>query len=113
MKITTTTIKKMTFEQLPLSVSVVHTKAAYEKRIAKALAAAQQKGLTHLLIYADKEHFANLHYFTGFDPRFEEALLILSFDYKPLLLVGHEGALFASIIPAIPNYLFHIILPIV
>ncbi len=107
MKITTTTIKKMAFEQLPLSVSVVHTKAAYEKRIAKALAAAQQKGLTHLLIYADKEHFANLHYFTGFDPRFEEALLIVSFDYKPLLLVGHEGALFASIIPIDVEVMVH------
>ena len=50
------------------------------------------RGLTHLLVYADREHFGNLHWLTGFDPRFEEALLIVHADAKiaPLLLVGNE-----------------------
>ena len=50
------------------------------------------RGLTHALIYADREHFSNLHWLTGFDPRFEEALLVLSADAAtlPLLLVGNE-----------------------
>jgi Xaa-Pro aminopeptidase len=46
--------------------------------------------LTHLIVYGDREHFANLMYLTHFDPRFEEALLIISFDDKPLILTGNE-----------------------
>jgi len=48
--------------------------------------------LTHLLVYADREHFGNLHWLTGFDPRFEEALLIVHADpdIAPLMLVGNE-----------------------
>jgi Xaa-Pro aminopeptidase len=47
-------------------------------------------GLTHLVVYGDREHFANIAYLTGFDPRFEEALLILPPDRAPLLVVGNE-----------------------
>lgn len=47
-------------------------------------------GLTHLAVYADREHFAHLAWLTGFDPRFEEALLLLPLDGKPLLLAGNE-----------------------
>ena len=35
------------------------------------------RNLTHAVIYGDREHYANLAYLTGFDPRFEEALLIV------------------------------------
>ncbi|HZS93019.1 MAG TPA: hypothetical protein VFE42_36710 [Chloroflexota bacterium] len=38
---------------------------------------ASAEGYDALLVYVDREHFANLAYLTGFDPRFEEALLIL------------------------------------
>lgn len=50
----------------------------------------RRRGLTHLLVYGDREHFANLMYLTNFDPRFEEALLIVRQDNKPLILVGNE-----------------------
>ena len=43
-----------------------------------------------LVIYADREHSANLSYLTGFDPRFEEALLVLTPDRSPSALVGNE-----------------------
>ena len=49
-----------------------------------------RQGLTHLLVYADREHFANLAYLTGFDPRFEESLLVVATDGLPLLVVGNE-----------------------
>lgn len=49
-----------------------------------------QQGLSHVVIYGDREHFANLAYLTGFDPRFEEALLILDQQHTPLLVVGNE-----------------------
>ena len=51
-------------------------------RVRAAMAA---RGLTHLVLYADREHFANVAWLTNFDPRFEEALLILSHDNTPLL----------------------------
>jgi hypothetical protein len=46
--------------------------------------------LTHIVVYGDREHFANLTYLTGFDPRFEEALLIIRRASTPLILVGNE-----------------------
>src|SRR5690606_10235716 len=42
-----------------------------------------------VLVYADREHSANLSYLSGFDPRFEEALLILGTG-EPSILVGNE-----------------------
>ncbi|MGL4320772.1 MAG: M24 family metallopeptidase [Paracoccaceae bacterium] len=42
-----------------------------------------------LVIYGDREHAANLHWITGFDPRFEEALLIVT-EGSALLLAGNE-----------------------
>lgn len=36
----------------------------------------EELGLDVLLVYADREHSANLSFLTGFDPRFEEALLV-------------------------------------
>lgn len=44
-----------------------------------------------VVIYGDREHFSNIFYFTGYDPRWEESLLILSRDKVPVLLVGNEG----------------------
>jgi Xaa-Pro aminopeptidase len=57
--------------------------------------------LTHFVIYGDREHFANLLWLTGFDPRFEEALLIAGLDGKPLLLVGNECMNYAPAAPPV------------
>ena len=48
-------------------------------------------------IYGDREHNANLIFLTGFDPRFEEAMLLLGPNDRRLLLVGNEGLVHASI----------------
>ncbi|MBN9317944.1 MAG: aminopeptidase P family N-terminal domain-containing protein [Devosia sp.] len=48
-------------------------------------------GLDVLVVYADREHAANLAYLTGFDPRFEEALLVIAPDATPTLLTGPEN----------------------
>jgi Xaa-Pro aminopeptidase len=64
--------------------------AEFESRIASARAAMENLGLTHLVVYGDREHFANLAWLTGFDPRFEEAVLILAQEGDPLLVVGNE-----------------------
>lgn len=71
----------------------------YAARIEAALAAMEGQGLTHLVVYGDREHFANLTYLTGFDPRYEEALLILRRDATPLLVVGNECEGYVGISP--------------
>jgi len=73
--------------------------ATYEARLRAASAAAAGAGLDALLVYADREHFANLSYLTGYDPRFEESLLILTPDRAPVLLVGNEGQSYAAVVP--------------
>ncbi len=73
--------------------------ATYLGRLAAAAGAAAQAGLDALLVYADREHFANLSYLTGYDPRFEESLLILTPGKAPVLLVGNEGEAYAQVVP--------------
>lgn len=58
-------------------------------RLAALRAAAAARGHEALVIYGDREHAANLHWITGFDPRFEEAVLIVTPD-DALLLAGNE-----------------------
>jgi Xaa-Pro aminopeptidase len=64
--------------------------SAFEARINALRARMEESGLSHIVLYADREHFANLAYLTGFDPRFEEALLIIGKNSRPLVLVGNE-----------------------
>ncbi len=51
---------------------------------------ADERRYDRLVVYADREHSANLSYLTGFDPRFEEALLVVGPDGDPAVLVGNE-----------------------
>ncbi len=60
------------------------------RRMDEATARLSAWGLDVLVVYADREHCANLAYLTGFDPRFEEALLLLDRHGNRLLLVGNE-----------------------
>ena len=61
-----------------------------EARIESLRANMERIKISHTVIYGDREHFANLAYLTGFDPRFEEALLIIGQTGTPLILVGNE-----------------------
>ena len=62
----------------------------YEQRLARLRERAVERGYDHLMVYADREHSANLSYLTGFDPRFEEAVLIVGPTEDPAILVGNE-----------------------
>lgn len=76
--------------------------ATYRQRIALLRARARQAGLTAFLVYGDREHSANLAYLTGYDPRFEEALLLIDLgaaERKPVLVVGNEGWGYTAISP--------------
>jgi Xaa-Pro aminopeptidase len=50
----------------------------------------ERQGYDRVVVYADREHSANLAYLTGFDPRFEEAIIVLGADGDPAILVGNE-----------------------
>ena len=74
----------LSYKQAP-----VITKEDYETRIGNLLEAASS--YTHLLIYADKEHFSNLEYLTGYDPRYEECMMLLKRGSLPWMILGNEG----------------------
>ena len=62
----------------------------YRDRLERLRARADEHGYDQLVVYADREHSANLAYLTGFDPRFEEAMLIVGTSGEPAILVGNE-----------------------
>jgi hypothetical protein len=79
----------------------------FRRRLENLRARARQEGFTHFVVYGDREHFANLAYLTGYDPRFEEALLIIDLREGPSptqrLLVGNEGAGYSRISPVLAD----------
>ena len=64
--------------------------SVYESRLLRLRTRSAARGHDGLVVYADREHSANLSYLTGFDPRFEEALLVLGPSGEPAILVGNE-----------------------
>ncbi|MHB1109758.1 MAG: M24 family metallopeptidase [Devosia sp.] len=67
------------------------SRGTYAARLAALSKARREAGIDALLIYADREHAANLAWLTNFDPRFEEALLIIASGTTPTLLAGPEN----------------------
>jgi hypothetical protein len=74
--------------------------ARYVDRLARLHERMDAAGHDRLVVYADREHSANLAYLTGFDPRFEEALLVVGGGDEPLLLAGNECLPVAAAAPA-------------
>ncbi len=62
----------------------------YPARVERLRARMEAHGYDRLVVYADREHSANLAYLSGFDPRFEEAVLVLGSAGDPAILVGNE-----------------------
>lgn len=69
--------------------------ALFQRRFERLEAARKATGLDAVLIYADREHAANLGWLTDFTPRFEEALWIQVGGQTPTLLLGNECLGFA------------------
>jgi creatinase/prolidase-like protein len=65
--------------------------AIYTARLERLRARAAERGYDHLLVYADREHSANLAWLSGFDPRFEEAILVVALEGDPAILLGNES----------------------
>jgi Xaa-Pro aminopeptidase len=64
--------------------------ATYAARLERLRERVEAAGYDALVIYSDREHSANLAWLTGFDPRFEEALLVLGKSGDPAIFVGNE-----------------------
>ena len=62
----------------------------YAERLKRLRSAMDARGYDHVIVWGDREHSANLAYLSGFDPRFEEALLIVGPTGDPAVLVGNE-----------------------
>jgi Xaa-Pro aminopeptidase len=72
----------------------------YGNRLAALRSAMSARGQDALVVYGDREHFANIHWATGFDPRFEEAVLVLTAS-KATLLLGNECLPYADVSPLV------------
>ena len=64
--------------------------SVYAARLERLRERFAERGCDQVVVYADREHSANLSYLTGFDPRFEEAILLVAADGPPRLLAGNE-----------------------
>ena len=71
----------------------------YENRLAQLRRRSTDVGLQAIVVYADREHFANLSYLCGFDPRFEEALLVFGTSADPVLITGPENQSYSQVSP--------------
>lgn len=77
------------------------TPETYLERIQTLREKTIEQGYASFIVYGDREHYANVAWLTGYDPRFEETLLILDLkkETKPLLVVGNEGKGYTGISP--------------
>ncbi len=80
----------------PIAEPPALTGATYAARCDAALAAA---GTDWLCVYADREHFANVMFLSGFEPRFEEALLLLGPGGRRVLVTGNECLSYTVVSP--------------
>jgi hypothetical protein len=70
--------------------------ALFKDRITQLRARMAEQGLDAVVIFGDREHVANICWATGYDPRFEEALLVVTRDRRPVLFLGNEGYPYAE-----------------
>ena len=73
--------------------------AEFERRFAAAIAQMAAFDIEVLLVFADREHSANLAYLTNLDPRFEEALLMLDRQGNRKILLGNECMGYTGVVP--------------
>src|ERR1700712_2023637 len=64
---------------------------------ARADAALHAAGTDWLVVYADREHFGNIMHLSGFEPRFEEALLLLGPGGKRVIVTGNESESYTAL----------------
>lgn len=71
----------------------------YQARFARFMDRITSRGHDAAVVYADREHCANISWLTGFDPRFEEALLVAVRGKEPVIITGPENIGLAAATP--------------
>ena len=85
-------LQKTAAPQLDKNVLPVQlTDETMDIRKANLLKKMQTDNFDAVVIYADLEHGGNFEYFTGFVPRFEEALLVIHQSGEAYLVLGNEN----------------------
>jgi hypothetical protein len=74
----------------PPATMVELPRSLYAARLERLRCAGQEAGLDAIVLYADREHSAGISWLSGFDPRFEEAIMVVGRDDDPAILVGNE-----------------------
>lgn len=64
--------------------------AVYPRRLAKVREKMRAAGYRYLVIYADREHYSNFRHLIGFEPRFEEGLLVVGLEDPGYMMLGNE-----------------------
>lgn len=62
----------------------------YAERLYRMTEKMDENDFDAVVIYGDKEHFSNFKYFVGFDPRFEESLIVIHRDGRAFAALGNE-----------------------
>jgi Creatinase/Prolidase N-terminal domain len=68
----------------------------YAARLRQLRSRMKTAGYDAVVIYGDREHVANISWATGYDPRFEEAILVVLPEGTPHLMLGNEGFPYAE-----------------
>lgn len=63
----------------------------------------ERAGRDWVVVYGDREHLANIVHLTGFEPRFEEALLLLGPRGRRVIVAGNESMSYAQAISPLPH----------
>ena len=74
--------------------------ATYAERCRRAYATA---ACDWLVVYGDREHFGNIAFLSGFEPRFEEALLLLGKGGVAIIVTGNENQDYAAAVADLPG----------
>ena len=88
---------KVGYEKVSRPPNTIATEPVYltddtmRERKNRILMLMKQHDFDSIVIYADREHGANYGYLTGFEPRFEESLLVIHDSGKAYLMLGNES----------------------
>lgn len=74
---------------LPVELPVLPD-SLFRPRLERFRAAMKTAGLDAVVVYADREHYANFRYLVGFEPRFEEGVLVVTQNDPSYILLGNE-----------------------
>ncbi|MCB1457788.1 MAG: aminopeptidase P family N-terminal domain-containing protein, partial [Nitratireductor sp.] len=97
-------LKQIVLPEFGHSVEMPELDAAiFHSRLDRLRKRAIEADLDALVIYADREHSANMAWLTGFDPRFEEAVLVLPVKGEPVIFAGLENQGVAAASPLKPQ----------